>query len=541
MAVSLFSSINYARPTSYTETAIFLLSKYFYLDGVRATVVKGELWLENEKLEWLTIAFKIAYFIALLPLTLVLLVINISLRYRHSLTVNIASLYKTDSTMSVEHCSILGFGNSKPIMIMVYKQDLQNRPFYHLERLCQAIKANAQRLQDPRMMVSYLKGEPSTVFTGNLLEGSDTGGISRDYLYVLTKAIAIEMPQFFVGTPLLRLPYVDHLSPQMEQFFKNMGILMMYCYRSERQVQTPTETLFISRLIGQYFDPALFNATLCLTAEEIDVAELSLTSKIKMCRALVQSRVDAGEDLNWLFKVLTDMTVILPELNDAEDINQFVESLGIDKADLSPQKNREKLIEEAIYLCMQNATNMKVEGMLKPMHAIAKGMKEICYPGLNWSLNVINIQWNHTYNNIPYQTFSDKVQGSRLIPEFRQLIINNIIYEGDNDKIIADVRRIREWIIDPETSEEDVRMFLKFTTGATTLLEGQTIRVLAHELYPSVVPIASTCAFTLTFSTRYPQDVIEQQRLQSEEEKSKTVISYFKQEMTRVLDQFDRS
>jgi hypothetical protein len=84
-------------------------------------------------------------------------------------------------------------------------------------------------------------------------------------------------------------------------------------------------------------------------------------------------------------------------------------------------------------------------------------------------------------------------------------------------------------------------MFLKFTTGATTLLDGQTIKVLANELYPSIVPQASTCAFTLTFSTQYPEDLIGQQLSQSEEEKSKTFISYLKQEMQRMLDQFDMS
>lgn len=558
MVISLFTSINYARPASCTEKVISVLSNYFYLGGVRATVMKGELWLENEKLEWYITALKVASFVLLFPVTLPLLAIHASLRYLHSFTVNVTSMYVTDTTMSKQDCITLGFVDSKPIMIFLFKQDLQNRPFHHLQQLCQAVKANAQKFQDPRIMVSYLKGELTSQFTVDLLdETSDTGGVSRDYLHELAKALIVGMPQFFVRSPPYCLPQMDHLSPQIEQYFESIGILMMYCYHAERQVKTPAATLFISRLTGQYFDEALFNAMLCLKAEEIDASELSLKVKIKVCQALVQSQVDAGAELNWLLKSLTDMTTS-PELNYAFQINQFMESLGIDVADISPlfhtsgdqiktinvetvKRNREKFIEEVIYLCMQKSTNMEVKKMLKPMHAIAKGMKEICYPGHNYSLNQINTHWNQFIRKIPYQTFSDKVQGSRLTPAFRQLIIKSIIYEGSNDKIIADVRRIKEWIVHPKTSEEEVRMFLKFTTGATTLLDGQTIKVLANELYPSVVPQASTCTFTLTFATRYPEDLVEQQLLQSEEEKSKTFISYLKQEMQRMLDKFDMS
>lgn len=554
-SISLFTSIDFAKPISYGQKAISLLSNYFYLGGMRATVMKGgELWFKNEKLEWHIIALKVASFALLFPVTLPLLAIHTGFRYMHSFTVNVTSQYVTNHSLSRKACRRLGFEDRKPILIYVFKQDLQNRPFHHLQKFCQAVKEKAQKVQDPRLIVSYLKGELTSQFREDMLEeASDTGGVSRDYLYELTKAV-IEQTQFFVESPPFCLPQIDRLSPQMEQFFQNIGILMMYCYHSKRQVETPTETLFIHRLTGQYFDEAMFNAMLCLKAEEIDTSELSLQAKIKMCVALVQSKVDAGAELNWLIKSLRDLTTS-SQLNSAAEINQFMESLGIDAADLPPlfqtfgdqikvetvKSNREKFIEETIYLCMQRSTNMEVKKMFKPMHAIAKGMKEICYPGQNYSLNQINAYWDQFIRSVHYQTFSDKVQGSRLTPALRESIINNIIYEGSNDKITADVRRLKEWLAHPKTSEEEVRMFVKFTTGATTLLEGQTIKVLANELYPSIVPQASTCALTLTFSTRYPEDLIEQQLLQSEEEKSKTFISYLKQEMQRMLNQFDMS
>lgn len=96
--VSLFTSISYTRPTSYTEDALSMLSNYFYLGGKRATVVKGnEVKLETENVSWYRIALKVASFVLLLPFTLTLLASYLSLRYQQNFTV----LLPLDSSQTV--------------------------------------------------------------------------------------------------------------------------------------------------------------------------------------------------------------------------------------------------------------------------------------------------------------------------------------------------------------------------------------------------------------------------------------------------------
>lgn len=562
--ISLFSSINYDRQKSFGEGTLSLLSNYFYLGGMQVTVAKNnEIRQKDGEVKWYIIALKVASFALCFPLTAPLFIANLALRYLYKHYFQPVSMYLTNPSIKAEHLTILGFGMNKPIMIYLFKRDLQNRPLYHLQELCQAIKANAEKFKDPRTMISYLEGNLTSKFNVDLVgEASDTGGVSRDYLHELTEGVMTYISPFLTGTSPFYLPSTDHLPISFEKHFENMGILMMYCYHSERQVQTPTETLFISRFIKPSFDPALFSAILRLTAEEIDGSELNFNTKIKICHALVQSRIDAGENLSWLSKLLTNIMKTPLQLDSKKKVDQFVESFGVDQNRLScafigksaeidvsaVQNNQEKFVEEVVYLCISQSTQIEVSKIFKPIQAIARGMKEICHPGKQHSLTEKNDHWNQFFCNPDnhedfwgpnYQSFSDKVQGSRLTPESRQSIADNILYDDSNEKISKDVKRLQGWIVDKETTDEEVRIFLKFATGATIPLKDQKITVFANESYPSVVPKASTCGFTLTFSTEYPQDLAQAQLSQSEEEKTQTFISYLKQEMQRTLNEFD--
>ena len=548
--ISLFTTaIDYISPKSYAEIASSLLSNYFYLGGNRVTVVTDNEILLNKEgvMRWYKVALKVASFLSFFPLTLPLFAVHFALQDRHrstiqNATIQGASAYLTNTSfLEPQVLETLGFQNEFPIMIYLFKKDLENRPFYHLNQLCQAVETNAQSFEDPRMMVYHLRGELTSDLSSfnSLSEVSDTGGVSRDYLHSLTKALVSKLS---AASTTSYLPVASLWSTELETIFEDLGTLMMYCHNSREQVKIDGGILFISRLTGQHFDPALFSLALCLTADEIDAPELSFEAKIRMCQALVQSRIDAGDNLDWLMERLREVNEDFPNIDQESTRNEWLTSLGVESDELSQNGDidqREIFIEKAMSLVVQKSTRIDIEKVYRPIVAIAKGMKKLCLAGEGISSEDKNLYWDQGIRTIPYQTFSDKVQGCPITPESRRSIADRIMYSGDNAKIQRDVERLQALIVDPETSTKIVRLFLRFATGATALLDGQIITVSSQDLYPSIVPKASTCTLTLTFSTRYPDEIVEEQLHQEEDEKTQTFITYLIEEMKRVVDEFD--
>lgn len=86
--ISLCTPVNFERPASCCEEAQSLLSNLFYLGGAQAFVVRAdEVRLEEGELSWCTVASKIALYILLLPITIILYVVNLVLRSQHHFTV----------------------------------------------------------------------------------------------------------------------------------------------------------------------------------------------------------------------------------------------------------------------------------------------------------------------------------------------------------------------------------------------------------------------------------------------------------------------
>lgn len=468
---------------------------------------------------------------------------------------NVVSLYLTDPMLTKEELNGMGFfGSDKPIIIYIFKKDLQTRPIHHLQELCKAIKTQISKTYDPRIQIIYLKGSLTSQFALNLLsEGVDTGGLSRDYLQVLTKAFMDQMSDHFIGKPGSFLPSSNNFSTESQKHFECLGNLLMYCFHSREKVQIPKEILNLSRLTGQHFDLGLFKSVLSLSAEEVDSKELKFDAKLKICIALIQIEMDKGESLKWALDGYQGLAKSSPSLDSESKINDFLESLFVspDSLPLTYQKklnnlisidveaikrNKDQFLEDVICASMFNCTKLEVKKSFKPIHAIAKGMKEICNPGTEsyQLLPAKNKYWDQTIRAFNSQFFANKAQGCSLTSESRKLLAKNMIYKGNVSRINKDVKRLKAWILDPQTPVEDVKMFIKFTTGATTVQNNQKIEILETNLYPSVAPVANTCGYTLTFSKKYPADLIEQQLKQTEKEKASTFIRIFTQEMKRL-------
>ncbi|HEX4839943.1 MAG TPA: hypothetical protein VFU89_05840 [Rhabdochlamydiaceae bacterium] len=441
-----------------------------------------------------------------------------------------------------------------PLCIFLFKKDLQNRPILHLQKLCQAIQQHLSKTRDYRIMVKYIEGDPSNFdpkkLADSLSNTTDTGGVFRDYLGELTKNLVSRLPSCFTGQPQALIPSAVNNAPALVQIFKDLGRLMMYCYNSYEEAQTPEGKIFIGRLIGRNFDDALFSAILSLSAEDIDAPkELSFEAKVKIYSALVESRIDTGENVHWLKQTLQKIGTASNRLNSEEEIRQFMDSLGMTVEELpraftlwnkvhvrAIKQDPEKFIEKVLNCTLKKSTGIEPGQMFGPVLMIAKGMKEFCRPGRSDdSTQQQNHRWDKTIRHINYKAFSAKVQGSLLTPAFRQSIVENIIIDKEcNPKIVLDVTALKEWILNPNTPDEKIRLFLKFATGATTLLPGQKLTILARDS-KGIVPCASTCAYTLTFAKEYPDEFAH-----STFDRDKKFIDIFVQEMERTVDQFDR-
>lgn len=85
--VTLCTAINFVRPASICEQALAKLSHYFYLGGQQAFVIKNdEVRLENGQIDCYTIALKIASYVLLAPITLILFAVDLALRSQHHFT-----------------------------------------------------------------------------------------------------------------------------------------------------------------------------------------------------------------------------------------------------------------------------------------------------------------------------------------------------------------------------------------------------------------------------------------------------------------------
>jgi hypothetical protein len=273
-----------------------------------------------------------------------------------------------------------------------------------------------------------------------------------------------------------------------------------------------------------------------MNASEIDLSrDLDLQTKIKICKALIQSKVDAGESgLDWLQKALSN-----PMLSSDQDIQKFITPLGA-TVTIPPSsgdlKQRDACIENAIAECMQQAAHIDPRPMFEPIHAIAQGMKANCFPKNRSSIQSQNDCWTRHISKTPYQTFSDKVQGTRMTENTRAMIVENIrIDPSCNEKINNNVRTLKSWISDSQTTYEDIRLFLKFTTGSTSVLPGQYISISSSSSSTVIVPFANTCSNKLTFSSQYPKQILDL----PETDREQRFLQLMIQEMTRTVNLFD--
>jgi hypothetical protein len=397
---------------------------------------------------------------------------------------------------SSDYCTTFG-----PINISVVRKGLKNIPEYHLSKLTEKLTESIVGYNNQTMRVYFLDNE----------NGVDLGGLSRDYLDDLAEGIIMSPAQNFKMLSGLAIPQAkQNVSPEQlalldqdeSSIYEDLGILMMYCFHSESE----DEHYDTTKLLGHHFDEAIFKGALSLTAEEIETPfdELAPATLLKLSHAILKEKQDSGQDVAYLQQWFS----ILNEFDNLSDAKLVEAAQTLAFASVLPQKFQVPEQEDTpdmvaikknlsefkeffrCFVFSQETSFGQIGKMLAPIHAIAKGMKSICHRGFGRAENIHH--WDTTTRNIDYQAFSEKVQGS-LDPS---IIARQIHSFSPLDEFNKKVRWLKEWIIE-EATQDELKAFLKFSTGTSALLKGKTIGI-SHQARPYLpVPKAHTCSFTL--------------------------------------------
>ncbi len=404
------------------------------------------------------------------------------------------------------------------VSIKVVRKGLKEVPEYHINKLTEIIEKSFQYKKDPKIEMTFLKSN----MHGD--EGVDRGGLTRDYLSELMEGIIAINKLNFKKMGLLVIPHAKNecknleplpfLNDQEKEIYKNLGKLITYCYHSEREGHFEN-----TYLLGRHFDDSLFNAALCLTAEEIDTPfeDLTLETKLKMGEALLEARVASGMDMKY-YKARLDWirdfdNLTLQQLKDAAfqvlnaeclpddfTLNNVGDEADVDRINANKDKFKQFLIDSFFTPKGQHG---QLGAHLAPIHAIAQGMKSICSPESFPNVND-NAKWNAKFKGQNYVAFSNKVQGSINREEIaNQIKLDVHMTKAAELEISKKAKWLQEWVLDGVNgaSEEDLKNLLKFVTGSSSLAKDAVIQVKSQiktykeDFIP--IPRAHTCSFEM--------------------------------------------
>lgn len=357
------------------------------------------------------------------------------------------------------------------IQVRVIRRGLHEIAEHHLAELGRDLNVGARV---PAIGVRFLKDDLTED------QGIDAGGLRRDYFDDLFKGLVKNKGEvrFTVqrGTdlhmPVAQEEYRNHRVPDITQLerpiYRNMGAAMMFSQRS-------------GLLIGRRFEEALFRAAFSLTPAEVDArfTDLQPATLLKMARAIFEAR----EMNTQVFDILTanveeiDWAVAVAI---AETTEGWPDNFEFEDGNVHHQNQVLQALRDLVY--------GSVGRYLAPIHSIAKG------------INDAKRRW-HINDAIDWRVFSDAVQGrSDPATIAASLRINEgpAITQHIRDK----VQWIREWLVDPETDPAEVREFVKFATGSSSLANGAQIGISCQHDQFIPAAVGHSCFSTIDLSPR---------------------------------------
>lgn len=443
----------------------------------------------------------------------------------------------------------MGHYGGLQIEINVIGRAVREDPQYHLNQLSGQLNNRGA----PSLFVNPL---------GNDLQqkaGIDAGGLGRNYLDDLFGGL-LDGDSKINNKPLtngLSVPVANgnSLTDQETQSYRDIGKVLMYCRNSSEKQ---------SYCIGRHFDPSIFSAAFALTPEEVatPVGQLTPQTQQKMITAMLEHLRDNTYNLEGVpenenlpvTEINTALAFIaianwkkgdpIPKLPenweqlDIRDDNYPIElrnlialcSLWVDKVcegidddekytkdggmvpDLKKiTDNFEKFIEDiqsvALNYPIASAGLSDLPSSLAPIHQMASGMLSAYEPRNR------EREWNQMrLSPGSVQRFDLKVQGSIN----RQKIIDCIQSELPRDisATQAAVMRqkiswLKDWILDENTTEEEVKGLLKFITGTSSLAAGVNIKIVRKmDDNDDPTPRSHTCFNSMELYPKYCKGAI---------------------------------
>jgi hypothetical protein len=129
---------------------------------------------------------------------------------------------------------------------------------------------------------------------------------------------------------------------------------------------------------------------------------------------------------------------------------------------------------------------------LAPIHAIAQGMYSIC--------DISEPDRYECWNTSNYKNFDTKVQGSLDRNVISQKIVNKVSrYQPYYAEVNKKIGWLKRWIVN-EATDEELRNFLKFATGSSSLPTGPRIKIREQLFSYLPCPRAHTCFHQIDIS-----------------------------------------
>lgn len=127
---------------------------------------------------------------------------------------------------------------------------------------------------------------------------------------------------------------------------------------------------------------------------------------------------------------------------------------------------------------------------LPPIHSLAGGMKTNCH-ATSSTKEDNNKEWSEKFKGADHVHISTKIQGLIDRPTIvATMKITGIPFGAEKDAFNQKVEAIKEWILAPTTTEDQLGDFLKFVTGIEGTPQPLEIRYIYKD---SPLPIAHTC------------------------------------------------
>lgn len=425
-----------------------------------------------------------------------------------------------------------GDNGSQTYQISPSVKDLQIHPCEYINDLASAIRSAGLNM---RIETNFRNIDDSVGIAW------DTGGPTRQYFNLLFASLKAlfssdgeKLEDFFPHTNksgTLLVPQGKSIDQHHFSIFYDIGTVMMYVYFSKE-----------GPLIGPLFHTALFAAILSLDDHEIDTAydQLSDATKVKMCKALIHTQQDSGEHLNSYLELLA----LLEKGEQASDAeintepvlhfyaaaafeaeenglrDRFLLSVG-DKMTLrgvqfdmdAVRRDKKGFLQNCLNALLQHKTSsLGTIGLtLFPIHTMAKAMKVLA--GRRWG--EVRSSTTHSRTVSPSsETAPPQIEAAKRLQRKiqgvldREVLASKIeVYEGSEEIVKQQTDWIKEWILDPETTDPLIEGLLTFWTGSSYIDWDKVgaIFVSTDSENGGLLPTASTCGrYLYVSSRRYP-------------------------------------